>query len=96
MMKKDLFDLSGGFHDGALTSGHDIDLCLRLIGMGKRNIFTPHARFLNHEADAENPLVSSTDCAVLAKTRSDIIGAVDRYYRPHDFGENEMNNRPRC
>jgi len=87
MIRKELFERCGGFLTGPLTSGHDIDMCLRLISMDKRNIFTPHARFLNHGEDARNPVVSSIDSEVLARTRSATIGTTDRYYRPHDFGE---------
>ena len=94
MIRKELFDRSGGFNADSLRSGHDIDLCLRLIGLGKRNIFTPHARFLNHAGDGENPLVSAADRDVLARTRSAIIGASDRYYRPHDFGKTGDSLRP--
>ena len=86
MVRKDLFERSGGFQAKCLTGGRDIDLCLRLLSMDKRNIYTPHARFLNHTADSESSLLSSTDSQILAQKWSAIIGAADRYYRPYDFG----------
>lgn len=84
MVRKDLFQREGGFDTGFLTGGHDVDLCLRLSSVKKRNIFTPHARFLNNEADSADQLVSSADRDLLAKRWQSYIRAGDRYYRPAD------------
>jgi len=48
---KATFDAAGGFNAADLPVDlNDIDLCLRLRGMGLRNIYTPRSVLLHHES----------------------------------------------
>jgi len=93
MIRKDLFQRSGGFQTACGSGARDIDLCLRLLSMGKRNIYTPHARFLNHTAESATSLLSSADSEILAQKWSAVIGDADRYYRPHDFSAGRTDSQ---
>ena len=93
MIRKDVFERSGGFQADSLTGGRDIDLCLRLISMDRRNIYTPYARFLDHAATFGHSTLSSSDTEILAKRWAGIIGAADRYYRPYDFGFDRIDTQ---
>ena len=48
-----IFVEMGGFNTDFSSIYQDVDLCLRLRSMGKRNIFTPHAVFINRESCAK-------------------------------------------
>jgi GT2 family glycosyltransferase len=44
-VRKSLFEEAGGFDETLDRAFHDVDFCLRLIRMGRRNLFTPFAEF---------------------------------------------------
>ena len=81
MIRKDLFLDLGGFDPCFLTAGHDVDLCLRLLSVGKRNIFTPYARFLDPEAETANRGIPSADRHLLACRWQHSLETGDRCYR---------------
>jgi GT2 family glycosyltransferase len=50
-IRKDLFIEIGGFDGENLPIAfNDVDLCLRLLDRGYRNVFTPYAKLIHHES----------------------------------------------
>lgn len=50
MMRKDLYDVVGGFDEKFRVTYNDVDLCLRLVERGFYNVYTPHVKLLHHES----------------------------------------------
>jgi O-antigen biosynthesis protein len=51
IVKKELFEQVGGLNDQELAIGfNDVDLCLKLVEAGYRNVWTPYAELIHHES----------------------------------------------
>lgn len=50
MVAKETFTACGGFNEDLSIAYNDIDLCLRLLDMGKVNVYTPYAQLYHHES----------------------------------------------
>jgi GT2 family glycosyltransferase len=50
MVSKELFADCGGFNEDLSIAYNDIDLCLKLIEMGKINVYTPYAVLYHYES----------------------------------------------
>jgi O-antigen biosynthesis protein len=51
VVKKALFEQVGGLNDQELAVGfNDVDLCLKLVEAGYRNVWTPYAELIHHES----------------------------------------------
>jgi len=50
MMRRDVFDAIGGFDERYELVFSDVDLCLRAVANGYRNVYTPFARLRHHES----------------------------------------------
>ena len=82
MVRRDLFLEVDGFNTSFTTALYDVDFCLQLSAINKRNIFTPRARFLRREPAIADPPVSSADRALFEDRWHDALVSGDRYYRP--------------
>lgn len=50
-IRKSLFEALGGFDEGALAVAYnDVDLCLKALAAGYRNLITPYATLVHHES----------------------------------------------
>lgn len=50
-IRKSLFEVLGGFDEGALAVAYnDVDLCLKALAAGYRNLITPYATLVHHES----------------------------------------------
>jgi len=78
MARKKLLIENGGFNINLSRGYQDIDLCLQLRSRGKRNIFTPHAVFIDHDTNGrhDNP----TDRNLVTSRWRELIAAGDPYY----------------
>ncbi|MCA9381793.1 glycosyltransferase [Candidatus Dojkabacteria bacterium] len=50
MIKRKSFDEVGGFEEKLAVSFNDVDLCLKLIKQGYRNVYTPYAELYHFES----------------------------------------------
>jgi GT2 family glycosyltransferase len=50
MVRRELFIKLGQFDESLSMVGNDIDLCLKSIEAGHRNIWTPHSKLIHHES----------------------------------------------
>jgi GT2 family glycosyltransferase len=50
MIKKADFDKAGGFDELLAVEFNDVDFCLRLLELGKRNVYVPHVTLYHYES----------------------------------------------
>jgi GT2 family glycosyltransferase len=51
VVRKSVFDEVGGLNEADLpVAFNDVDLCLRILAKGYRNVWTPHAELYHHES----------------------------------------------
>ena len=51
MVRRENFELVGGFNEHFFSDYQDVDLCLKLRKKGKRIVFTPRCVLINHESE---------------------------------------------
>lgn len=83
MIRRALFDQVGGFNEHFFTAYQDVDLCLKVLNQGKRNIFTPRARFIHHESSSRGKYYDFVDRNLLLDLWEPAIQSGDRYYNPN-------------
>lgn len=51
LVKRAIYDEVGGLDEKNLTVAfNDVDFCLKIVGAGYRNVWTPHAQLMHHES----------------------------------------------
>jgi len=80
MIKRDLFEKVGGFNEHYFTHYQDIDLCLKLRNLNKRNIFAPRAKLMHHESKTRQDYYDYIDYTLLLDQWQEIIEQGDPYY----------------
>ena len=80
MIRKSLFEEVGGFDEHFFTAYQDVDLCLRLMKAGKRNVYTPKAVLIHHESYTRKSYYDMVDRNLLLDAWEDLIEAGDPYY----------------
>ena len=97
MVSKDKFDEVNGLdEDNLAVAYNDIDLCLKLLSKGYRNIFTPHSKATHHESisrgyeDTDEKLQRLLgEQAHFLATWKQFLEAGDPYYNPNLSLKNE-------
>ncbi|MBE7386046.1 MAG: glycosyltransferase [Leptolyngbya sp. SIO1E4] len=72
-----------GFNEHYFHHYQDVDLCLKLLKLGKRNIFTPGATLIHHESVTRKDYYDLVDRYLLLDQWQDYIDAGDPYYNPN-------------
>jgi O-antigen biosynthesis protein len=83
MMRRALFDELGGFDQRFILCGSDVEICLRALESGYRNVVTPHARLVHHESKTRGPREipkSDFQCSFVAY--EPYLRNGDPYYNP--------------
>ncbi|MGB3514347.1 MAG: tetratricopeptide repeat protein [Microcoleaceae cyanobacterium] len=52
MCRREVFEEMGGFNEELAVAFNDVDLCLKMIDKGYRNIYVPHAVLYHHESQS--------------------------------------------
>lgn len=80
---------AGGLDEGLAVAYSDVDLCLRLLKNGYRNVVLSHVRLYNHElrspssdAEADNPGRLTREAQVMWRRWGDFLQN-DPYYNPN-------------
>lgn len=90
MMRKEVFNLLGGFNESNLAIAfNDIDLCLRIRQQGLLIIYTPYAELYHHESASRGSDLTSENLLrfrvekkyMLDKWKDVLLG--DPYYNPN-------------
>jgi GT2 family glycosyltransferase len=80
MISKDHFEEIKGFNEHYFHHYQDVDLCLKLLTLGKRNIITPRAVLIHHESATRKSYYDFPDRYLLLDQWQDYIDAGDPYY----------------
>ena len=90
LLRREVFELVGGLDEtGLRVAFNDVDLCLKVMQAGYRNLWTPFAELYHHESISrgsdETPEKRERfqqECAVMQARWSDVL-ARDPYYNPN-------------
>jgi GT2 family glycosyltransferase len=55
LLRKSVFEEVGGFDEKLAVSFNDVDLCLKVLEAGYRNLWTPYAELYHHESLTRGP-----------------------------------------
>jgi GT2 family glycosyltransferase len=80
MIRKALFEETGGFNPHFFTAYQDVDFCLRLRARGLRVIYTPQALLLHHESLSRRSYYDMVDRMLFLDRWESIIEQGDPYY----------------
>ena len=81
MMRAEVFQEVGGFSEGFPLNYNDVDLCLRILEQGYRNVYVPYARLYHHES-ASKEGVYETELDAFRERWGQSL-ALDPFYSPH-------------
>jgi GT2 family glycosyltransferase len=83
MVRKDDYLVVGGMVEDYTVVYQDVDFCLRLRRLGRRNIYTPRSVFLHHESKSRGVVYPMIDRALLRDCFGRCIDGGDPYYNPN-------------
>ena len=97
MMSKQKFDEVGGLDaDNLAVAYNDVDLCLKLLGKGYFNVFTPYAKAIHHESVSRGYEDTDEKMQRLLKEQKhfleqwkDFLAKGDPFYNPNMSLKNE-------
>ena len=83
VMRRSVFAEAGGFDAANLPVAYnDVDLCLRLRRLGRRNLYTPRAVVRHDEGATRGDHYDRLDRALLLDAWGETIARGDPYYSP--------------
>jgi GT2 family glycosyltransferase len=50
MCRREVFEQIGGFDEQLTVAYNDVDLCLKMLDQGYRNLYLPHVTLYHHES----------------------------------------------
>lgn len=83
MVSRDKFEEINGFDEELAVVGNDVDLCLRLLAKGYRNIWTPLCNLIHHESISRKTSVPKEDEKAMWQRWGKRFIAGDDYYNPN-------------
>ena len=83
MLARNKFEELDGFDEELAVAGNDVDLCLRLLQSGYRNIWTPKCRLVHHESISRKTIAPKEDEAAMWRRWGDQFRRGDFYYNPN-------------
>lgn len=83
MLTRSRFEEIGGFDEELAVVGNDIDLCLRLLERGYRNVWTPHCQLVHHESISRKSNSPRADERTMWERWGKLFLAGDPYYNPN-------------
>lgn len=83
MVSRDKFEKLGGFDEELAVVGNDVDLCLRLLEAGYRNLWTPLCSLIHHESISRKTSVPKEDEKAMWQRWSRRFMAGDPWYNPN-------------
>lgn len=86
LMRRDAFELIGGFDEAIAVGFGDVDLCLRTLEAGYRILFCPHASLIHHESSTRGKSHGDPhpeDSALFTRKWRKFLDRGDPYYNPN-------------
>lgn len=93
MMRAEVFRDVGGFDESFAVAFNDIDLCLRVLAKGYRNIWTPHAELYHYESKSRGH--EDTPEKQL-RFKGEIVRFIERWEKFLDAGDPFYNPNFKC
>jgi glycosyltransferase involved in cell wall biosynthesis len=103
MVSKADYDAVGGFDEENLSIAYnDVDLCLKLLELGRNNVYTPYVTAYHHESASrglddnfEKLNRQRKELLALRTLRKELFASYDKFYSPNlnQFSENFMVNK---
>ena len=82
MVRRDIFELAGGFDENIPCVFNDVDFCLRVRQAGFRIVWTPYAELYHHHSPAHSGPLNTKEIDHLKKRWGTSL-AHDPYYSPN-------------
>ena len=82
MIRRDRFEQLGRFDETLSIVGNDIDLCLRSLDAGLRNVWTPHSVLIHHESVSRQSKPIGKDEKTMWRRWGHRFRSGDPYYNP--------------
>lgn len=82
MIRRELFNNIGKFDESLGIVGNDIDLSLRCLELGLRNVWTPHSRLIHHESVSRQAVPIDKDEKYMWRLWRHRFNGGDPYYHP--------------
>ena len=83
MIRRDRFEQLGRFDEQLSIVGNDIDLCMRALEAGLRNVWTPHSRVIHHESvSRQSKPIGQDEKAMWDRWQHRFLGG-DPYFNPN-------------
>jgi glycosyltransferase involved in cell wall biosynthesis len=95
MVKRTDYERVGGFDERLAVAFNDVDLCLKLLELGRRNVYVPQARLYHFESRSRGYDVTPQKVELAKKERALFLDRWaklvenDPYYNPHYTRVNE-------
>lgn len=83
MISREKFEKLGRFDEELAVVGNDIDLCLRSLEAGYRNIWTPHSQLIHHESVSRQSKPIGKDEQSMWKRWGHRFKSGDPYFNPN-------------
>jgi GT2 family glycosyltransferase len=83
MVKRSDYLNNSGLLEYYGTHYQDVDLCLRFLRNGKRNLYVPYAVLIHYESSTRGKFYDQMDRALLLDIWGDLIAAGDPFYNPN-------------
>ncbi len=89
MLKRSDFERVGGFDERLAVAFNDVDLCLKLLALGRYNVYVPHAKLYHFESRSRGYDITPARVELAKKERAlflerwSTIVENDPFYNPH-------------
>jgi O-antigen biosynthesis protein len=82
MVRREVFDAVGGFDEKLKVAFNDVDLCLRILQQGLRNLVTPFAQLYHYESASRGFSLDPQEVGYMKRTWGALLEN-DPYYNPN-------------
>jgi GT2 family glycosyltransferase len=82
MMRKDVFYELGGFDESYQLVFSDIEICMRALKKGYRNLVNPFSRLIHHEGKSRGKYIPQGDIGIAYTHLKSWVAKRDPYYHP--------------
>jgi GT2 family glycosyltransferase len=83
MVERAKFGAVGGFDEGFVVAGNDVDLCLRLTAAGHRSLCVPHAVAIHDESRSRGTHIDAADFVRSERSYGEYRTVGDPFYNPN-------------
>ncbi len=83
MVRKDVFNIMGGFDENLILTCNDTDFCLRLGQISKLIVWTPHALLVHHESISRGRTEHKSDIDFFSGRWRSFVEKGDPLYNPN-------------